>query len=85
MPISSGTIKAKIAPMDYTGRQIKPDKADITITLKGEPLNLSDYEIISYGDNIKKGPGTVVIAGKGNYGGTRTITFSIKSKLFSWL
>ena len=85
MPISSGTIKAKIAPMDYTGRQIKPDKADIDITLKGVPLNPTDYKIISYGDNIKKGPGTVVIAGKGNYGGTRTITFSIKSKLFSWL
>lgn len=84
MPISSAKIKATISPQSYTGRQITPAKPAITITYNGEPISYEDYDIISYGENTKKGTGTVVIKGRGNYGGTRTIKFSIIPKLFIW-
>ena len=47
-------------------------------------LEDSDYEIVSYENNINKGKAKVTIKGVGNYGGTKTITFTIKAKGLLW-
>ena len=39
-----------------------------------------DYEIAAYGNNIKKGTGTVVLRGLGNYCGEKTVKFKIVGK-----
>ncbi|MCR4807802.1 MAG: hypothetical protein K5857_09025 [Lachnospiraceae bacterium] len=38
-----------------------------------------DFEIIGYKDNGKKGVAQVTLRGKGQYGGTKTVTFRIGS------
>jgi len=54
------------------------------VTVGGTKLTESEFEIVSCTNNIKKGNATITIKGKGNYGGTKTIRFKIKSKGFSW-
>jgi len=76
--------KGKIAAQIYTGKAIEPGKSDITLTVGKTTLAPTDYEIVSYSNNVKKGTATVVVKGVGNYGGTREIKFKIKSKVFSW-
>ncbi|MBQ0028203.1 MAG: leucine-rich repeat protein, partial [Lachnospiraceae bacterium] len=44
---------------DYTGSRIKPGKSDIKI--KNGVISATDYEIIGYGENIKKGTGSVTV------------------------
>jgi len=58
----------------YTGNEIKPKVAvkDGNIILK----NGTDY-IASYKNNINTGKATITITGKGNYVGTKVITFNI--------
>lgn len=53
--------------------------------MKKVPLAADDYEIVSYSNNVKKGTATVIIKGVGNYGGTKKITFKIKSKKVGFL
>ena len=76
--------KCSIPTQTYTGKEIKPGKDDISIKIGGVKLAKEDYEIVSYTNNVNKGTATVVIKGVGNYGGTKTIKFKIKSKPFSW-
>lgn len=76
--------KGKIAAQIYTGKAIEPGKSDITLKVGKTTLAPTDYEIVSYSNNVKKGTATVVVKGVGNYGGTCTIKFKIKSKVFSW-
>ena len=60
----------------YTGSPIHPGTEVIDLTDKAGN-RLHDFEIVSYGTNIKKGTGTVVIRGTGELGGTRTVKFTI--------
>lgn len=76
--------KVKVESQIYTGSQIEPGKEDITIKIGKTILSSSDYEIIGYSNNIKKGNAKLTIKGVGNYGGTKTVTFKIKSKGFLW-
>ena len=78
-------VAAKVADQTYTGSAIKPGKEDITLTMKKVPLTADDYEIVSYSNNVKKGTANVIIRGVGNYGGTKKITFKIKSKKVGFL
>ena len=78
--------KIKIAPQIYTGREIilnENDENVISVAI-GKTLLVPgvDYEIVedSYKNNMKKGTAMVKISGKGNYGGTRMVTFKIVSK-----
>ncbi len=68
---------ADIADQVYTGSEIKPT---ITVT-DGEPsiIKASDYDV-SYANNINAGTATVTLMGKGNYTGTKTVTFTITKK-----
>lgn len=79
--------KITIASKPYTGSNITLDKDDITVKLNGSNLRFgTDYEIIdgSYINNIKRGTAEVTIAGKGEYGGMKTVKFRIVSKKFQW-
>lgn len=78
------TAKVSIPTQTYTGSEIKPDKTQIRITLSEMYLSPEDYDIVSYANNIKKGKASVTIIGKGNYGGTKTVKFTIKAKGFLW-
>ena len=80
--ISSAT--AKVAAQTYTGKAITLEKSDITLKMKNVVLENTDYEIVSYSNNIHKGTATVTIKGVGNYGGTKKIIFKIKAKAFCW-
>ena len=76
--------KVQIPAQIYTGEKICPDKNEITIKVGKVTLDDTDYEIVSYENNISKGKAKVTIKGVGNYGGTKTITFTIKAKGFLW-
>ena len=66
----------------YTGRPVYLSKSDITVKMGKQILTASDYDIISYSNNTNKGTASFTIKGKGNYGGIRTVKFSIVQKPF---
>ena len=74
--ITASTITvAKVSAKKYTSKAIKPSPAvmDGTKTLvKG-----TDYTL-KYSNNIMPGKATITITGKGNYTGSRKVTFTIK-------
>ena len=76
--ISKATVK--VTEQAYTGKAIEPTKDDITVKIGKETLKKTDYEIVSYSNNVKKGTAKVTIRGIGNYGGEKTVTFKINSK-----
>jgi len=76
--------KVTISDQIYTGSEITPDKTQITIKHSGVTLEPEDYEITGYSNNIKKGKASVTLRGIGNYGGTKTVKFNIRSKGFLW-
>jgi hypothetical protein len=43
-------------------------------------LTSNDYDIVGYSNNVNLGTATVVIRGKGEYGGTKNVTFKIVKK-----
>lgn len=74
-PLRLGRVKAaKVADQTYTGKAKKP-KVKLTndsITLKEG----TDYKLV-YVDNDTPGKADIIIKGKGNYTGTKTISFNI--------
>lgn len=76
--------KISIPAQTYTGNAIVPAKSDITVTVGGTKLAESEFEIVGCTNNIKKGKASITIKGVGNYGGTKTVKFTIKSKGLSW-
>lgn len=88
--ISSATIKIKpevLNEVRYTGEAIMLSKDDLEIKIgKNVYLTTDDFDIkeSSYVNNINKGTAKVTIVGKGDYAGTKTISFTIKQKAFMW-
>lgn len=81
--------KAKVSILNkaYTGKEITLGKDDISVRIGNAGLVYgTDYEIVkgSYVNNVKKGTAAVTIAGKGNYGGTKTVKFKITARKFLW-
>ena len=78
--------KVSVLKQTYTGQEIRLDKSDITVKIKGKQVDESQFEIVegSYKNNVKKGTASVTIRGVDNYGGTKTIKFTIKAKGFLW-
>ena len=72
----------------YTGFAIRPDDFSV---FSGRPisedkaLTKGTHYTVSYGDNVKAGTGTVILTGKGEYGGTRVEKFTILPKWVSEL
>ena len=77
-----------MTPQQYTGEAIKPEAADIKVTIKvnGQirTLKNSEYEIVGYTNNVKKGTAKITIHGLGEYGGTKTGTFKITARKMKW-
>ncbi len=71
---------SKIAAQTYAGTRIKPQ---VTVTLSNQTLQENVHYTVSYGTNINAGKGEVYITGKGIYGGTKKVTFTIKKKSLS--
>ena len=83
---SIASASVSIPKQTYTGQAITPDKDQITVKIKGKPVDASQYEIVpgSYKNNVKKGTASVTIRGVDNYGGTKTVKFAIRAKGFLW-
>ena len=80
--IAKATVK--VAAQIYTGKAIEPTKDDITVKFGKVTLEKTDYEIVDYSNNVKKGTAKVTIRGIGNYGGEKTVTFKINSKSMNY-
>lgn len=79
--ISEAKVAIKADKTQYFSQYgTRPDKEDLTVTYKNEPVADEDYSIISYSKNDKKGKATLVIQGEGQYGGTKKVTFTIKAR-----
>lgn len=79
-----GKATVKVQSQIYTGQEIRPDKDQITVKIGKVELDEADYEIVSYSNNVKKGTATMIVRGVGDYGGTKSVRFIIKSKGFLW-
>nr|MCR5155132.1 leucine-rich repeat protein [Butyrivibrio sp.] len=74
--ISKATVK--IRNQYFTGSAVTLDKDDfISVTIGKEILNPDEFEIVSYKSNTNTGTATVVIEGRGIYGGSKSCTFKI--------
>ncbi len=90
--IAKDIAKAKVraAAKNYQeGREVKLTAADLTVTVNGgeKPLVCGvDYVIEedSYVNHTKKGRAKVTLRGIGDYGGEKTITYTIGAKRLLW-
>lgn len=84
MQQSVSSAKVVIDLQEYTGAAIEPSKENMKVTIgsgkNAVTLKNDDYDIIDYQSNIKKGTGYVLIRGKGNYGGTKKVSFKIGAR-----
>lgn len=76
--------KVTIPTQIYTGAEIRPGQDVLQVKMRGISLWETDYEIVGYRNNIKKGKASVTIKGIGNYGGTKTVQFTIRPKVLFW-
>ena len=81
--------KAKVkinGTFEYTGGRITLTKQDLTVTMGKTTLSEADYDIVAYSylNNIDKGTAKVTIRGRGDYGGTKQISFRILSQNMKW-
>lgn len=83
---SIASASVSVPKQTYTGQPVTLDKSDITVKVKGQPVADDQWEIVpdSYKNNVKKGTASVTIRGVDNYGGMKTIKFTIKAKGFLW-
>lgn len=80
----SKTVVDKIPNQVYTGSSIEPE-VTVRANKKDETGLAAESYTVSYQKNVKVGRGEVVIAGKGEYGGTKTVKFVILPKWLAWL
>ena len=69
----------------YEGDEVRPDKSQIEVKLGGVILSPEDYEIVSYADNSCQGTAKLTIKGIGDYGGTKTVSFTIAARSMSYV
>lgn len=83
-------VRVKAASKSYQdGRPVTLTADDLTVTVSGaaEPLVLGRDYIIkeeTYINHTKKGKAKVTLRGIGNYGGEKTITYTIGAKTLFW-
>lgn len=81
-PFSKASVK--IAAQAYTGQPVMPcgdsPSGDLTVKIGKTPLTSNtDYEIVTYINNVKKGNAYIVLKGKGRYYGTKKVKFKINA------
>lgn len=78
--------KVSVPAQTYTGKEITLDMDEITVKIGKQELGAEDYKIVGYTNNVKKGTAKMTLKGIGEYGGYKTVNFSIRSKsMFWWL
>lgn len=87
--ISNAKISIINQNQSYADKAIILDKEDFKAKIKingvYEPLTLGeDFKIVEYKNNVNAGTAKVTIAGIGNYGGTKTVSFKIVSKSMNY-
>ncbi|MDE7131259.1 MAG: hypothetical protein K2O65_05625 [Lachnospiraceae bacterium] len=67
----------------YTGNAIRPK---VTVTPKGSntPLDEGTDYVVTYSNNINKGKATATVTGIGEYGGTKSVKFTIVAADMAW-
>ena len=78
--LSSATVSGVSTSYAYTGSAYKPAPV---VTLDGKTLVAGTDYTVSYTNNTNAGTATVVITGKGTYGGTINKSFTITAKSLS--
>lgn len=82
--------RVKVGAKSYlNGREVLLTAEDLTLTISGaaEPLCLGEDYIIedkTYVNHTKKGTARVTLRGIGNYGGEKTISYTIGAKALWW-
>ena len=79
---ASKTSATAIANKTYTGKALTPVPTVKAVGAKGSVVTLvngTDYKL-SYSNNVGVGKATISITGKGNYTGTKKVTFIINPK-----
>ena len=77
-PISISGASISAPSFTYTGEAQGPSASQLTVTLGGRHLTAgTDYEVVSYANNVNAGTATVTIQGRGNYSGAASGSFSI--------
>ena len=85
-PLDLSKAKITVKSKEYTGSSIQIGKADITsATIKNgkSTVNLNygtDYEVLCYENNVKKGTAKVTFIGTGDYSGVKTVSFKITQR-----
>lgn len=75
----TGIAVNEVASQIYNGNELKPG---VTAKDGNIPMTpVKDYTL-SYKDNVNAGKGVIIIEGKGNYTGTKEVTFKIQPKSF---
>ena len=74
--VSSLTV-APIRDKAYTGKAFKPAPS---VKYGGKTLTLGTHYTYSYRNNVKPGKAAITLTGRGNFTGSRTITFRIKPR-----
>ena len=75
--LNSGNTEIEVTNADslvYTGQPLTPD---VTVIYNGAELARDKDYTVSYADNTNAGTATVIVDGKGNYEGTKTVNFNI--------
>lgn len=67
-------VVAKVPTQYYYGKALKPN---VKVTYQGKTLKKNKDYKVTYKNNKKVGNGKITITGKGNYTGTKTVTFKI--------
>ncbi len=77
------TSAGKAAAREYTGTEVTLVPFPAVTLGKNVTVSESDtngYRVIGYYDNVNKGTASVLIAGTGDYSGSRLITFKITAQ-----
>jgi hypothetical protein len=87
IPAEKNIKKAKVTVTDpdafvfRNGQELIPAKAtDLKVTLDSQIVPSSGYEIVSVKNNRFIGTATVIIEGRGDYGGMKKFTFLVKAR-----
>lgn len=75
--ISKATVTLSKTSYTYDGKAKKPT---VTVKIGSKKLSLNKDYTVSYSNNVKVGTGKVKVTGKGNYKGSKTLSFKIVKK-----
>lgn len=70
----AGASVSSISAASYTGKAVSPS---VKVVLGGKTLTKNTHYTVAYKNNVQAGTASIIITGKGNYGGTAVKTFKI--------